>query len=121
MCACVCQPASRAPVYCMMRSGRMLKSRSSLSRRTSSRSGASSCSAPCRSAVPLRGRPFSLTMTSPSLMPPLGGAQGVRGQLEWVKRAERRRRGGPVCRRQGHNSMHVNPAADVGNVWILLL
>lgn len=62
----------RAPdVYCMITSGSMLKSRSSLSLRTSSRRAVSSCSAPCRSAVAIRGRPFSFTIMSPSLIPPL--------------------------------------------------
>lgn len=57
--------------YCMMTSGSMLKRRSSLSLRTSSRRAVSSCSASCRSDVVSSGRPFSFTMTSPSLMPPL--------------------------------------------------
>ena len=90
MCVCV----RRARLYCMMTSGWMLKSRSSLSLRTSSNSAASCCSAPCRSALPLSGRPFSLTMTSPSLRPPLWRAQGSEvspappeaREGEWVRR-----------------------------------
>lgn len=57
--------------YCIMTSGWMLKSRSSLPLLTSSSRAVSSVSAPCRSAVVSRGRPFSFTMMSPSLIPPL--------------------------------------------------
>lgn len=65
----------------------MLKSRSSLSRRTSSsRLLSSPCSAPCRSAVLSRARPFSLTRTSPSFRPPLWRSKGQgapEGQAQW--------------------------------------
>lgn len=57
--------------YCMITSGSMLKSRSSLSLLTSSSRAVSSCNASCRSAVDIRGLPFSLTIISPSFIPPL--------------------------------------------------
>lgn len=62
--------------YCIMTSGWMLKSRSSLPLLTSSSRVVSSVSAPCRSAVVSSGRPFSFTMMSPSLIPPLCGEKG---------------------------------------------
>ena len=62
--------------YCIMTSGWMLKSRSSLPLLTSNSRVVSSVSAPCRSAVGSSGRPFSFTMISPSLIPPLCGEKG---------------------------------------------
>lgn len=61
----------RSAAQCMMTSGWMLKSRSSLPRRTSSSRAVSSVSASLRSEVVRRGMPFNFTMMSPSLMPPL--------------------------------------------------
>lgn len=58
-------------VYCIMMSGSMLKRRSSLSLLTSNNRAVSSCSAFCRSAVVFKGLPFSFTIMSPSLIPPL--------------------------------------------------
>lgn len=52
-------------------SGAMLKSRSSLPRRTSSSSGDSVSTASCSSLESARGRPLTLTTMSPSWMPPL--------------------------------------------------
>lgn len=49
----------------------MLKSRSSLPRRTCSSSGDSVRTASCSSLESARGRPLTLTMMSPSWMPPL--------------------------------------------------
>lgn len=49
----------------------MLKSRSSLPRRTSSSRGDSVSTASCSSLESARGRPLTLTMMSPSWMPPL--------------------------------------------------
>lgn len=57
--------------HCMMTSGSMLKSRSSLPRRTSSSRAVSSVNASFRSLVLISGWPFSFTMMSPSLIPPL--------------------------------------------------
>lgn len=49
----------------------MLKSRSSLPRRTSSSRADSVSTASCSSLESARGRPLTLTMMSPSWMPPL--------------------------------------------------
>lgn len=70
-------------IYCMITSGSMLKSRSSLSLLTSSSRAVSSCSAACRSAVVIRGLPFSFTIMSPSLMPPLGTDKQYRDSISW--------------------------------------
>lgn len=69
-------------VYCMITSGSMLNRRSSLSLLTSSSRAVSSCRASCRSAVVIRGRPFSFTMMSPSLMPPLEKVGGTERSIK---------------------------------------
>lgn len=61
-------------------SGAMLNRRSSLPRRTSNSSGDSVSTASCSSLESPRGRPLTLTMMSPSWMPPLRGKRHVRGQ-----------------------------------------
>lgn len=63
-------------------SGTTLKRRSSLPRRTSSRSGDSFMMASCSSLESTRGRPLTLTMMSPSWIPPLtkGETQGHSSQ-----------------------------------------
>lgn len=65
-------------IYCMIRSGSILKRRSSLSLLTSSSRAVSLCNALCRSVMVISGLPFSFTIMSPSLIPPLETNKGTK-------------------------------------------
>lgn len=49
---------------------------------TSSSRAVSSCRASCRAAVVISGRPFSFTIMSPSLMPPLEKVGGTERSIK---------------------------------------
>lgn len=79
-CRLWCSAMGEGPHLHRTTSGAMLKRRSSFPRRTSSSRGDSVSTASCSSLESARGRPLTLTMMSPSWMPPLPTGE-TRGHL----------------------------------------